>query len=145
MNMDQEYTCSVTLMILGDDLCPGVVSKELSLTPSQSWENGEHQFYIRPDGTKRVFDSYYEWGGWKKFIQEEFKDEYLEEQLQYWCKELRGKKSNIDNLKSKGLYCALDIFICTETTASIIIAEELQKEISQLGFELRISFQTHGK
>ena len=132
-------------MVLGESLQPDVVTNELRLTPNQSWKKGEQKHFIRSDGSKLIFDSYHKWGGWKVFIPDEIKDEYLEEQLQYWCNTLQEKKSNIEALKSKDLDFALDIFICTDSTASIIIPEALQKEVSELGVELQISFQTHEK
>jgi hypothetical protein len=143
--MEQEYTCSVTLIVLGESLEPDVVTKELMLTPNQSWTNGEQKQFIRSDGSKRAFDSYHEWGGWKKFIPDEVKGEYLEEQLQHWCNTLQEKKTGINALKSTELDFVLDIFICTDSTASVIIPEALQREIYELGVELHISFETHGK
>ena len=141
--MNEEYTSSVSLMFLADNLEPEVISEELSLIPTKAWKRGEQKFTIRRDGSKRLMDSYYEWGGWRKNIDKKSKNLYLEEQLEYWCNILSSKKSNIEILKSKDIFCTLDIFITTESTASIIVSKELQKEISELGIELRISIQAH--
>jgi hypothetical protein len=138
--MNKEYSSSVMLMVLGDNLDPDNVSDKLSLVPSQWWRKGQNKFITLKDGTVKKFQDTYEWGGWKRFIEVDHKSDLLEEQLEYWCDILRGKERAISTLKNEGLYCALDIFISSNKTASIIIPVVLQNRIAQLGLELRFSF-----
>ena len=139
METDQEYVSSVTLIILGEDLDPDMVSQELSLTPSKSWRKGEQMSFSRPDGSKRLFDSRHNWGGWKLFVDPKYENDLLETQLQFWCETLRDKTNAIARLKSKGMYCALSLFITTDATASIVLPETLQKSLANLGLEIDLS------
>ena len=140
--IDPEYVCSVSLIILGDDLDPDVVSEELSLRPWQSWRRREHKKYIRKDGSVREFDSRHSWGGWKLLIDPEHKEDLLESKLQFWCDLLQDRIEAIDRLKVRGYHCVLDLFITTDATASIIIPVELQKAIASLGLEIQLSVIT---
>ena len=142
MNEEKEYVSSVTLMILGEDLKPDEVSAELSLKPSQAWRKGEQKSFVRSDGSRRVFDSRHEWGGWKCFVDQSHENDLLEEQLQFWCDTLRDKVDAIARLKSKGMHCALSLFVTTDDTASIIFPEELQASLAALGLELELSIMT---
>ncbi|MBA4148067.1 MAG: DUF4279 domain-containing protein [Verrucomicrobia bacterium] len=127
MTDDPEYLSSATLMILGDDLVPEEVSRALALNPDQSW----------------VADEKRGWGGWKLFIHPEGKNLPLEEQLAFWCRTLAERKTSIVELKEKGYMCALDLFVITATTASIILSSELQRQLAELGLELRVSIALH--
>ena len=142
MNEEKEYVSSVTLMILGEDLKPDEVSAELSLMPSQAWLKGEQKSFARADGSKRVFESRHEWGGWKCFVDQAHEDALLEEQLQFWCDTLQDKVDTLSRFKSKGLHCALSLFVTTDDTASIILPEELQASLASLGLELELSIMT---
>lgn len=122
---EPEYISSATLMILGDDLDPEDVTKKLGYVPSQSWRR----------------DATHEWGGWKRFVDPEHTNDPLEEQVEFWCSALRDRTEAISRLKSQGCHCALDLFVTTDATASIIIPELLQKQIAALGLELRLSIQ----
>jgi hypothetical protein len=139
METNQEYVSSVTLMVLGTNLDPDMVSEELNLNPSQSWRNGEQKSFNRPDGSKHVFDSKHEWGGWRLFSDPLCKNAHLETQLQFWCDALQDKTSAMAVLKSKGLHCVLDVFVTTDATASIVLPEELQRSLGTLGLEIEIS------
>ena len=130
---------SVTLMILGKNLDPDVVSQELDLMPSQSWSKGGYHSFTRSDGSKRIFNSRHDWGGWKRYIAPKYKEAQLETQLQYWCEALQDKTNAITRLKSKGMHCVLKVFIATEATASMVLPETLQKSLANLGMEIEFS------
>lgn len=139
METDPECLSSVTLIVLGRDLNPDTVSHELSLTPSKSWSKGEQKQIERSDGSQRVFDSRYEWGGWKLFMDSKLNNDLLEAQLQFWIDLLQDKTEAITRLKSHGLQCLLDVFITTDATASVVLPEELQKSLAALGLEIELS------
>ena len=134
-----EYMSSTTLMILCDDIDPDIITKELEMFPDQKWKKGEIKSYRKKDGTKVQFESEHEWAGWKRFIDPALKNKPLENQLEFWCNTLKDRKEAISSLKSFDCYCALDIFIITDRTASIIIDGNLQNKLSSLNLELRIS------
>ena len=126
-------------MIFGDNLDPDVVSQELNLMPSQSWSKGEHKSFTRSDGSKKIFNSRHDWGGWKRFIIPKYEEAPLETQLQYWCQALQDKTNAITRLKSKGMHCVLRVFIATDATASIVLPETLQTSLANLGLEIELS------
>ena len=139
MNNEKEYVSSVTLMILGENLNPDMVTAQLSLTPSRAWCKGEQKSFVRSNGSKCVFDSRHEWGGWKCFIDQTHENALLEKQLQFWCDTLRDRVDAIARLKSKGMHCALSLFVTMDDIASIILTAELQVSLASLGLELELS------
>lgn len=82
-DQEREYMCSVTLLVLGEDLDPDSVSTALRLEPSRWWRKGERSVRLSEQIT-RLRDSVHEWGGWKLFVADEQKDMPLEEQLEFW-------------------------------------------------------------
>ncbi len=126
MTEEREYLSSATFLVLGEDLEPDTVSKELGISASQSW---------RPDGS-------HQWGGWKKRIADEHRNAPLETQIEFWCDLLLDRTPGISKLKSRGHYCALDLCVITDSTASIIIPESLQKKLAELELEIRFSIRT---
>ena len=138
-HQDREYASSVTLMVLGEGLDPDRVSAELHLEPSQYWRKGERSVRFR-GGTTRLRKSVHEWGGWKLFVAAEHKDECLEEQLEFWIYLLRSRIAGLRQLRLVGLKCALDVLVLSSETASIVLSNQLQKEVAALGLEMRISF-----
>ena len=139
MAPDPEYTGSVMLMILGDDLDPDEVSDRLGLAPSQAWRKGERHSFAKPDGSKLEFMSKHRGGGWKRFIGAGQEKLPLEAQLEFWHRKLRSRIAALSSFRSKGWDCVLDLFVTTDETASIIFSADLQSQISELGVELRIS------
>jgi hypothetical protein len=137
---DTEYVGSVTLMILGEDLDPDMVSRELGLTPSQAWRKGEKKSYLRANGTTHRFESRHEWGGWKLFLDPEHKNDPVEAQLEYWSELLGPRLNSITQLKSKGFECLLNIFVTSGETVCIVIPDQLQKSVASLGLDLHLSF-----
>lgn len=140
-DQDREYVCSVTLMVLGEDLDPDSVSATLRLEPSQCWRKGE-KAKGRCGSAIALRGSVQEWGGWKLFMADEQKDLLLEEQLECWVEVLRPRIVGLRQLRLLGLECALDIFVTSSETASIVLSNQLQKAVASLGLEMRISFWT---
>ena len=89
--MREEHCCSVTLIVVGDDLEPEVVTSTLGWPPDQSWRRGERKRFTRPDGTERVFDSVHDWGGWKLFTADDERGRSLQDQVAAWLERLRVK------------------------------------------------------
>ncbi len=140
MSNDIEYSCSVTLIILHDDIDPDVVTRELEMLPDKEWRKGEVHSFMRNDGEIIQFEDEYKWSGWKRFIDPDYENKPLEDQLEIWCDALNDRKQAISRLKSFDCYCTLDIFVTTDKTASIVIDEKLQNRLSSLGLDLRVSF-----
>lgn len=128
------------LIILGDDLDPVMVSRAMALEPFQTWRKGERKELTRRDGSKKVFDSRHEWGGWKRLGAPEHRNMPLEAQLRAWCDALHPKIDAIAKLKAAGLRCALNAFIMASKVATIRIPENLQRDLAGLGLELEIDF-----
>jgi hypothetical protein len=141
MGSNGEYVSSATLIVIGDDLDPDDVSRELSLIPSDSWRKGERRSFVRQDGTRHVFESRYEWGGWKMRVSAEHDNDPLEAQLQFWVETLQDKKPALARLKSAGMQCILDLFVATNI-ARIILTEGLQKSVASLGLEIELTIST---
>jgi hypothetical protein len=57
-----------TLIVLGRDLKPDLVSGLLGIQPDQAWTKGERKSYTRKGGSIRTFDSRHGRGGWKAFL-----------------------------------------------------------------------------
>jgi len=126
--MTKEYGSSVTLLILDTDLNPDLVSARLGLEPDRYWENGD----VSGNHT-------YKWGGWKKFVPDEIREEYVEDQLLYWIKLLEPKAEILRSFSENLEVVTFDCFIGLDETASIIIPHTLQKSICSLGLELKFS------
>lgn len=131
---DREYICSVTLMILGEKMEPDSVSTLLRLRPNKSWRRGTQS---------AISGNAHQWSGWKKFAPPSIQEKRLETQLAYWVKTLDKNKDALRKLVRAGSYCALDCFITTEATASIIVEPKMQRAVSLLGLDLRLSFFAH--
>ena len=82
--------CSVSLVVLGDDLTPDQVSAVLGLDASQGWRRGEMISLKLPDGTSYSAESVHHQGGWKLFTPAESRGLELQEQLRLWLDRLRG-------------------------------------------------------
>ena len=128
---DREYTSYVTLMILGDDLDPQSVSKALRMRPTRSWMRGE---------SPKESEFLYEWGGWKKSLPNTQLSQSLGRQLAFWVRALHGRTQAIAELTRSGHLCALNCYVGSSGTASIIVPVELQQALAAIGLELRISF-----
>ena len=133
-----EYSCNVTLMFLDDDLDPTEVSVKLGLRPSQAWRNGEKRYIGSVEHT-------HQWGAWKRFSPPSQEAKSLPQKLRYWFRLLRGRKTVLRKLNTKFSVCALNCQVFSTRTASIIIPQDLQAQVSSLGLELRLSFIVHAE
>jgi hypothetical protein len=106
----EEHCCSVTLVVVGDDLEPELVTASLGWYPDQSWRRGERKRFTRPDGTERVFDSVHDWGGWKRLAADEERGQSLQDQVSAWLERLRGKGQSLQSLRDRGWEIELDCF-----------------------------------
>lgn len=138
--LDREYVGSVTLMLLGENLDPNMVSEELDLLPSGCWRKGEGKSFRRADGTMHDFESKHEWGGWKLSVPAEHKDGPIESQLEFWVQLLRSRIAPLKRLRLLGFECLLDVFVTSGETASITVPYQLQKKLATLGLDVRLSF-----
>ncbi|TXC66472.1 DUF4279 domain-containing protein [Piscinibacter aquaticus] len=129
---DCEYQSTVTLMLLGDNLVPGEITRLLSLRPTQAWRRGEP--------SHRASDPVHGYGGWKKALPESQVSRPLPSQLRYWVRTLAGRSQAIATLAHQGHLCSLSCYIASSGTASIIVPPELQRAVAALGLELRLSF-----
>ena len=131
--------CSATLIVLGDDLYPNMVSGLLNLAPSQSWRKGEHHQFIRHDGTVQVFDTTHDWGGWKLWLPEELRQMPLDAQIKHWANLLGERAEEIRELKSCGFTIELNCSV-TSRTYFLQVMSELQKRLGELGVDMAITF-----
>lgn len=111
--MREEHCCSVTLIVVGDDLEPEVVTSTLGWPPDQSWRRGERKRFTRPDGTERVFDSVHDWGGWKLFTANDERGRSLQDQVAAWLERLQVKEQALRCLHDRGWEVELDCFAAT--------------------------------
>ena len=134
-----EYVGSTTLIVLGDDLDPDQVSAELGLEPSQCWRKGQASLRLS-DGSTRLRAGKHEWGGWKLLVAPEQKDCPIESQLEFWVELLQSRAAALKRLRLRGFECALDLVVTSSETASIFLSSQLQKEVTALGLDVRLSF-----
>ena len=128
----REYLSSSTLVITGDNLDPDVVSRHLNLEPDRVWRKGDE----RVVGSK--VHSYAS-GGWKRFMDQTLRGEYLEEQLRYWVSLLTGRRVSLQDFRDRGWNCVLSCFIGTDETASIVLPAAFQQELADLGVDIELS------
>ena len=137
-----EHCCSVTLLVVGDDLQPEVVTSTLGWPPNQSWRRGERKRFKRPDGTERVFDSVHEWGGWKLFVADDERGRSLQEQVVAWLERLRVKGQALRCLHDRGWEIELDCFAATSECLDLPVS--VLGELVGLGVGLALTFSAGG-
>ena len=130
-------------MILDDDLDPDLVSATLALQPDQAWRRGEQHRSGDPNG-EHLLDSYYKWGGWKKFIAVTEKDASLSEQIAYWVELLLPRREGLKELRALEYYLSLACFITPYEggAASIIFEPDLLRYVGNMGLEIRLAFSS---
>jgi hypothetical protein len=138
-----ESTQSSTLVIIGAALDPSAVTASLKWQPWQSWRKGERKSFVRADGTRHVFDSTHEWGGWKLLIPDLWRDRELTDQLQYWTKTLKPKAQELRSLQEGGATIELNCCLITSAGTTLRVPAEVQRELSALGVDLDITFYAH--
>jgi len=136
--MPEEHCCSVTLIVVGDNLEPDVVTFALGWPPDQSWRRGERKRFTRPDGTERVFDNVYEWGGWKHFATDDERKQALQDQVAAWLERLRGKRQALRSLCERGWEVELDCFAAT--SECLAVPALVLGELAELGVGLVLTF-----
>jgi hypothetical protein len=70
----------------------------------------------------------------------EREDSPIESQLEYWVDLLRSRTAALKRLRVLGYECALDVFVTSSGTASIVVPHQLQKEVAALALDIRLSF-----
>ena len=123
-------------MLLGHELDPRMVSNVLGLRPTQTWKRGELK---RAPSGKVLSSEPHLHGGWKKSLPASQVTRPFPLQLRFWALKLRGKAHALSDLSGDGNVCALNCYVGTSGTASIIIPAALQLDISALGLELQLS------
>jgi len=139
----KDAVCSATLIILGDDLNPDVITDALGLQPSQAWRRGDNHSSVKADGTVRVCETIHKWGGWKRWLEGDLRDMPLTTQLLHWADLLTEQASFISGLTEKG--CAVEMNCCVITEASVVIQvpAQIQQKFGELGVDLDVTFYAH--
>jgi hypothetical protein len=141
--MRDEHCCSATLIVVGDDLEPEVVTSALGWPPDQSWRRGERKRFMRPDGTELVFDSVHEWGGWKCFTADDQRGQALHDQVAAWLGRLRDKGPALQGLRDRGWVVELDCFAVT--SEYLHLPATLLGELAGMGVDLALTFSADGE
>lgn len=134
--VEPEYRSHATLMLIGHELDPRMVSSVLGLRPTQTWKRGELK--LAPSG-KVLSSEPHLHGGWKKSLPASLVARPFPLQLRFWALKLRGKARALSELSGDRSVCALSCYVGTFGTASIVIPAALQLDISALGLELQLS------
>lgn len=139
--MDEEHCCSVTLIVLGDDLEPDIVTAALGWNADQAWRSGEHNRIEWPDGTVRVFESIAEWGGWKRFTPDDERTLSLQDQIDTWRERLQDKGPALRSMQDRGweveLNCFAATYECLDLPAAVL------RELADLGVGLCFTFSVN--
>jgi hypothetical protein len=134
----EKHCSSVTLIIVGADLEPEVVTSILGWPPDKSWRRGERKRFTRPDGTERVFDSVHEWGGWKHFTADDERGQSLQGQVAAWLERLRIKGPALRSLHDRGWEVELDCF--ASTSECLDLPPIVLSELASLRVGLALTF-----
>ena len=141
-SMPDVYCCSVTLIVLGGDLEPKVVTSALGWPPNKSWRRGEQKRFTRPDGTELVFDSVHERGGWKCFAADDEREQSLQDQVAAWLERLRIKGQALRCLLDRGWEVELDCFAATSECLELPVS--VLGELVGLGVGLALTSRRMG-
>jgi hypothetical protein len=102
-----EPVWSVTLILIGNELDPEAVTRELGMQPDQFWRKGDLATQ-GPSGRPRK--SPMPWSGWKKFASPEVARLTLEEQLHAWLGILEPWGARLRDLADSGVRIELNCF-----------------------------------
>ena len=141
--MSERHCCSITLIVIGDDLEPEKVTSALGWSPNQSWRRGEQKQFIRRDGSIRTFGSIHEWGGWKLFSSDEERKLSLDEQLTAWMARLRTKGHELQGLHQRGWKSELNFFVASSECLDMPV--NVLNALASLGVGLNLTLSTTGK
>jgi hypothetical protein len=143
MSKGKEAICSATLIVLGSDLDPDLISRSLELTPDKVWRKGERKSFTKADGITHYFDSYHQWGGWKRFTSQEELTKPLEEQVEAWSDVLIKRKHNLIELQELGYRVIIDCCIVSSESEVVHLRSELQRVFGDLNIDIHIAFYAH--
>jgi hypothetical protein len=135
-----EHCCSVTLIVVGDDLDPDEVTAILGMPPDRSWRLGERKCFTRPDGTTHYFDSVNDQGGWKRFIPEGDRARPLQEQLAVWVDRLRDLTAGIAQLRQRNWEVELDCFAASGEF--VFLPYRTLTKLGQWGIDLALTMSS---
>jgi hypothetical protein len=138
--MASQRLSSVTLIVLGDDLDPGEVTRTLGMFPHQAWQAGEVPQIETPDGRWIAAPRSVEWGGWKKFMPKECHDALLENQLEYWVAELQSKSQAVAGLRSRGWSVTLDCYLSARDVDITTLTTDLLGKLAAVGADVKVYF-----
>lgn len=132
------HCCSVTLIVVGGDLEPEVVTSALGWNPGQSWRRGERKRFKRSDGTERVFDSVHDRGGWKLFAVDDERERSLQDQVAAWLERLHAKGPALLGLRDRSWEIELNCFAATSECLDLPVT--VLGELASLGVGLSLTF-----
>lgn len=138
------FTTSATLILIGNDLDPDLITERLGLVPSQAWRRGETKKLTGRDGVTHILEDagVYEWGGWKLWLPEERRNRPFWSQMTYWERILEDRAEEIKACKAEGLTVELNCFIGGPGNHTFI-ASEYQAFLGSLGVDLDITYYTY--
>src|SRR5258707_10013833 len=127
-----------TLIILGRDLKPDLISGLLGIEPDQAWAKGERKSYKRKDGSIRTFNSRHGRGGWKALLKGAKLRWSLPTQIRFWCDRLMPKRSALCKLQRLRYTVLIDC--CATAPDSVHFDAELHRQLAALKVGLDITF-----
>lgn len=139
----KDAVCSATLIILGNDLNPDIITDALDLQPSQAWRRGDNHSFNQADGTVCVYETIHKWGGWKRWLESDLRDMPLTAQLLHWSDLLMENGVFIKGLKKKGHTIEMNCCVITEASVVIQVPAQLQQKFGGLGVDLDVTFYAH--
>lgn len=139
---EPQCSTSATLILLGDDLNPDLITERLGLVPSQAWRRGETKNITGQNGVTRFYDSVYEWGGWKLWLPEERRDSPFWSQITYWERILEDRAEEVKACKAEGLTVELNCYIGGPAN-HLFLTSEFQAFLGSLGVDLDITYYTY--
>ena len=141
---EPQCSTSATLILLGDDLNPDLITERLGLVPSQAWRRGETKKHTGRDGVTRIIEDagVYEWGGWKLWLPEERRHRPFWSQLTYWERILEDRAEEIKACKAEGLTVEINCYI-GGPNYHLFLTSEFQAFLGNLGVDLDITYYTY--
>ena len=125
-----DYTSSISLVILGEELDPAQVSGALELESHDSWKKGQR---------KTVGVQVHQWGGWKRRLPPDLERAPFEDQLNYWINELLVKEEALETVVQFGNRAALDCFVSADA-AWFKLSPQLLRKLAKLPVDMEFTF-----
>ncbi len=127
---ESDFVCGVSLIVLGFELDPEFASATLALECHDSWRRGQ---------PKRVGNDTHEWSGWKCHLRLEQKSLSFERQLDWWLETLEPRKAALNELRSAGNRCLLDVFATADAALLKLPACSIQR-LGALALDIEFTF-----